>query len=323
MISRTLLFGGMIALMAILVGCSQQSPTEPSAGFGTSLPFDKMAEVTSGDSVQFTARVKTRDEVQLMLTFMNCSDTVVAYRNCQIVRLNAAGEAPIPFSGINPGDSVVVNGQRTRSGFAYAHRIAVCASTGFPCDIAIRDTIASIDYAAGTFTVRGRSETIVTDSATILRGTVLHLSNPGQAQTQTRGGSGATCSGPNQNQYQSTDTLLAFTDLAAGDVVEIRANIVDEATLYAVMVKLANCDVAEKKCVEFSATLASIALDSRIVTFDESAVTGYVCPGAKLTGLSGETLTLADFAVGDFVAVKAQFITEDSLKISQMALTTP
>jgi hypothetical protein len=87
------------------------------------------------------------------------------------------------------------------------------------------------------------------------------------------------------------------------------------------MVKVANCN--DKQCTTFSAALATIDVDARTVTFDGLDWLGTVCNGARLIGLDGEELTLADFAVGDYVAVKGFPVDDQTLKICEMVKILP
>lgn len=277
----------------------------------------------SGGGNMFAGRVRQMELNQNMLTFMGKSDTVVANQYCLCVKWQNGGEAPIMFGQIKYGDSVEVAGQRSRNGYMYANKIKVCGDkTGCQYDVAFRDTIAAIDYAAGTFTVKNRVETILVDSSTMIYGVIVRVFEP-----PTDGGSrqqkGAAAGDGKGYRVQSKDTVLSLSDLAVGDVLEVRAKTIDAGTLLAVSITLAACNNIEKKCVEFSATLATVDVDARIVTFDGLSYIGTVCNGAALTGLDGEPLTLADFAAGEFVAVKGFPLEGDTLKICRMAKVNP
>jgi len=312
------MFGLMLATLLLgLSGCSDMSPVSPTTG----IAFDPAgtADVSyaqAGEPVQFAARVATANQSERMLTFAGCPDTVIAAHECVIVRLNNEQETPIPFEEIQPGDSVQVNGVRMQNGSVMAHRIRICESW----DVAFRDTITSIDYSSGTFTVAGRPEVITTDSATVISGN--HITRHEWNRYQNREQSAGCLLRQNPEYYTTSRTEpLVFTDLEVGDVVEVRADIVDESTLLAVMVKVANCN--DKQCTTFSAALATIDVDARTVTFDGLDWLGTVCNGARLIGLDGEELTLADFAVGDYVAVKGFPVDDQTLKICEMVKILP
>jgi hypothetical protein len=311
--TANLLFLSVIVIMAaVIAGCSTDTPMSPATDTAS-------LYLSPGTPVQIKARVATTDQNRLMLTLEGCPDTVIAYHNCQIVRLENDNESPVPFVDIHPGDSVDVNGVRQQNGYVYAHKICICQSTGGQYDLAFRDTIVTIDYTYGTFTVAGRSEVITVDENTLIWGNIItkNYGDPNMFQNRNQVSSGSCAAKPNPDYFTTTrDTILVFTDLAVGDVVEVRASIIDEATLLAVKIKLANC--TEKLCVEFNAVLASVDVDTRVVTFDGLDWVGNVCSGARLIGLDGEPLTLADFAVGELVAVKGVPFEDGTLRICQM-----
>ena len=118
--------------------------------------------------------------------------------------------------------------------------------------------------------------------------------------------------------YFRRDTSLTFADLEVGDIVEVKANVVDESTLLAVAIKLANCVDMEAQCVRFEATIATLDVDARTVTFDGLAWDGIICKGAKLLDADGLEITLADFAPGELVDVKGVPGEDDVLKICFM-----
>jgi hypothetical protein len=311
-----LALGLVSALIVTAIGCSDQSPIGPSTQFNT-LPV----AFAPGDPAQFAARVATINQSQQMLTFAGRNDTVVAAHNCIIVRLNNGTEAPIPFSDIKPGDSMEVNGIRQQNGYVEARHLRLCDNSGGNnYDLAFRDTIATIDYAAGTFTVAGRTELITINDNTIIWGNII-VRQPGdnnQYQHQYEYSNANLKPTPGFYSVQR-DTALTFTDLKVGDVVEIKANIIDDATLLAVSIKIANCtDFDSDRCTQFTSTLAAVDTDARAVTFTDQPWLGVICNGTKLIGLAGETLTLSDFAAGDLVAVKGFPLEGDSLKVCQM-----
>ncbi|MEW6052074.1 MAG: DUF5666 domain-containing protein [Candidatus Zixiibacteriota bacterium] len=320
---------GVLPLIALVtvVGCNRQAPMDPlmttSADGGLFY-----TQAAAPGPVQFSARVETTDQNRLMLTFVGNPDTVFALHNCQIVRLKGSTEAPIPFTDIQPGDSMGVVGTRNQDGYVYATKLQLCQSAaGLGYDLAFRDTIATIDYAAGTFTVKNHTQSILVDENTVIWGVITKQQFGPMDPTIDPNGPNGDCNnsagkpnpdGPGGFQV-SHDTSLVFSDLQVGDVVEVRANIVDEATLLAGKIKLINCP--EKLCVTFEAYLASVDVTARVVTFDALPWIGTVCQGAKLTGLDGEPLTLADFATGEFVSVKGFPLAGDTLKVCQMEKT--
>jgi hypothetical protein len=305
-------FALIIALAALITaGCSESNPVAPVRSDAA------MQTEATGDPLEFAARVATTDQSVRMLTFMGRHDTVIAARNCEIVRLNGDTLAPTPFTDVGPFDSVHVEGQRLQNGWVIAQRLQICDRTCF--DVAIRDTIATIDYAAGTFTVASRIETIVVDENTILWSSAIKR----QAINGSRYEFGyqtaeATSSGTPTRSYRQ-DALIEFTDLQPGDLVEVKANIVDDATLLAVAIKLAGCRDFETRCVKFEAVIGTLDVEARKVTFEGLAWLGIVCNGAQLLDADSLPITLADFAVGTAVAVKGLPLEGDKLKICSMA----
>ena len=207
-----------------------------------------------------------------------------------------------PLAKFTPGDSVDVHGNRqpNQNQNVTATRLQLCQDGTGSYDVAFRDTILTIDYANNSFTVKGRTEVITTDANTVIWGQVVFFHGPNALGD----GSGERYqyqSGEKYNRGQR-DTTLTISDLAVGDVVEVKANIVDSGTLLAVTIKVANC--GQNACLTFNSYLASVDVGAKTITFTDQTWIGRVGQGAKLTGLSDETLTLADFAAGDDVSVK-------------------
>jgi hypothetical protein len=315
----------LAAMVLLITGCSGENAIlEPNSSTNT-VVHDVMAVAPDAGQVQLVAKVQTTDQNQRMLTFEGTPDTVVALQNCEIVRLENDNQSPIPFVDVGPGDSACVTGARMQNGYIYAHKIQVCSGDcdclGY--DVAFRDTIATIDYAAGTFTVIGSPETITVDSNTLIWGVITRYYGGPMYRKQDGGSSHAAGEGPGYTGSNSRDTILTLTDLEVGDIVEVRAFIVDSSTLLAGKIKLAGCNDIEKRCVEFSDYLASVDVETGTVTFANMAWVSLVCPGASLTGLDGTPLTLDGFIAGDYVYVKGFPLEGDTLKVCQMALTTP
>jgi len=316
---RTPLLLAALPILLLVIGCSNNSPLDSNDQALLEVARSPLG-ITGGEPLQFAAKVATINHERSMLTFMGCPNTVIAAHNCLIVRLLNDGETPVPFVDIIPGDSVKVYGEQYQDGYIYAHRLEIC-NDGF-YDVAFHDTIVTIDYGAGTFTVKGRSETITVDENTIIWGVITRNFYKPVDEKVAGGPNNSLCDNPGF-YTRERDTLLTFTDLQEGDVIEVKANIIDENTLLAVSIKLANCNYVEKNCVQFDAYLASVDVDNRLVTFDGLSWIGLVCMNSSLIGLDGEPLTLADFIVGDFVAVKGFPLEGDTLKICQMTKITP
>jgi len=298
-----------IALAIALTGCSKDTPLEPTTGANLNTTSPLFA--ATGDPVIFDARVATTTPATRTLTFIGTSEVVVAADDCEIFKMEYGIEIPILFTDIAVNDSVHICGVRQDDGTVLANRIhvfGVCNDEDpDPCDVSFRDTITSIDYVAGTFTVAGRTEVIHVDENTIIWGTfpakvpgsldeIGYLTDDGAAVLKGRADYGY--------HTQAADTFYLFTDLKVGSVVDVGADIIDANTLLARAIKLIVCvEVAVSE--EFTATLATVDCDNRLVTFTGLSWIGQVCPGAELFDANGDPITFCDFAAGDQVMVKA------------------
>lgn len=279
----------------------------------------------TGDAVQFEARVLTTDAIERKLTFYGIPDIVYAPETCVIFAMESGTEIILSFADIQVDDSVKVCGVRQDDNSVLANRIRIygeCDSD--PCDLHFRDTIVSIDYALGTFSVAGRSELIAIDENTLIWGNILE-----QVPGGLEGSSSVIDDGlsfgkarPDANyHYRARDTLYEFTDLAVGDIVEIGADIIDSETLLARSIKLVDCQV--KICAEFSANIATLDCGTRAITFEGLNWIGEVCPGAELLDIDGDPILLCDFSAGDYVTVKGFPQEGDALFICSMIKTIP
>jgi len=308
-----LALAAVVAAAALVsIGCSESNPVAPADDTQSTTAYTLLA-----DSVHFAACVATVDQNRRMLTFEGRADTVIAAQDCNIIRLKGNVEAPVPFTSIQPGDSLDVHGTRNMNGDIYAYRLRICQDTRW--DIAFRDTINSIDYAAGSFTVAGRTETILVDENTYIWGNLLTRQERIGNRYENQYRLAQAAQDGYSYRYARRDTALVFTDLKVGDVVEVRAVNVDPLTLRAVFIKVTNCTEFDDRCVQFEATIASIDPDTRSVTFVGLSWNGVVCKGAKLTDADGNPITLADFTVGLLVAVKGHPV-DDVLQICQMSI---
>lgn len=294
-------------LTLLVLGCSGELPFGPSPSAG-------QPQLTAPPEglVQFVAVVATTDEATRTLTFDGVDYVVVADADCEIVRIIAGDETVVTFADIVVGDSVKVCGLTQDDGSILAHKIRIYANDGcINYDLRFRDQIVTIDYAGGAFTVAGMTETIVVDNNTVIWTTVGGgMAASGDGYDGDPGGTVARDAGVQR-------VTLAFTDLAEGYVVEVKALIEDAATLRAVEIKVASESFRE--CQLFEATLASVDLATRIVTFDGLDWIGTVCQNALLSDTDGTALLLEDFAAGDLVSVKGIPLEGDTLKVCAMA----
>ena len=321
LLSITIIFA--LAIAVFVAGCSTETPTSPSSVAADYTGMPQYAITT--DQVQFAARVMTVDVAEQKLTFYDVAEIVYADEGTVVFTMESGAEVVLAFSDIQVDDSVKVCGTRQDDNTVLANRIRIYGTCEEdPCDIHFRDTIVSIDYAAGTFTVAGRSELITIDENTIIWGNLRKLVPGGLDATGYTADNGQPLlkARPEHAYHtQERDTIYEFTDLEVGDVVEVGADIFDPATLLARSIKLVNCEV--KACTEFTAYIATLDCDARTVTFEELTWLGEVCPGAELLDIDGNLITLCDFSVGDYVTVKGFPLEGDALFISMMTMTTP
>ena len=244
------------------------------------------------------------------------AESIVADADCYVFTMVEGAETPITFDEITLGDSIQACGNYLDGSTFLANRIRVYGENECPdYDVSFRDTIVAIDYAAGTFTVIGRSETIKVDENTLIWGLLGNSNSLGGTDDFSPSGGGTIEESKDQRLTYITYT---FTDLEVGDIVEVKAFIEDETTLLAAVIKVANC--ADKQSLTFTATLATVDCDTRIVTFDGETWIGAVCPGAILLDADGAVMTLCELQTGDLFAVKGFPLEGDTLKICEMVL---
>ena len=297
------LAGALLALLVI--GCSEELPLTAPISSGQPL-----LTASPDGQVQFVAVVATADAATRTLTFDGADYVVIADDDCQIVRITAGDETVVEFADIVAGDSVKVCGLTQEDGTILAHRIRIYCTCDADCinyDLKFRDQIVTIDYAGGSFTVAGMTETILVDGNTVIWTTI----GGGMAagETDYTGDQGGTVS----REAGARRVDLAFTDLAEGYTVQVKAIIEDAATLRAVEIKVAGESYEE--CNLFEAALATVDLNTRTVTFDGLNWIGVVCQNALLSDADGAVLVLEDFAAGDLVSVKGFPLEGDTLKV--------
>ncbi len=297
------LIGAVVGLLVL--GCSGELPL----GTSNTASLPQLTAPPDGQ-VQFVAVVATVDATTRTLTFDGVEYVAIADPDCEIVRIVAGEETAIEFADIIVGDSMKVCGLTQEDGTILAHRIRIYATDGcINYDVKFRDQIVTIDYAGGTFTVAGMTETIVVDGNTTIWTTVGGGMAAGETDLTTNGGNVTRDAGVRRVE-------LAFTDVAEGYVVEVKALIEDAATLRAVEIKVAGESYEE--CNLFEATLATVDLNTRTVTFDGLDWIGAVCQNALLNDADGAVLLLEDFATGDLVSVKGIPLEGDTLRVCAM-----
>ena len=310
-----MLFGVLVLLM---VGCSTNSPSQSSGADVDLTPFVTAQYPSPPDTrVQFTGIIATIDYDLQMLTLEESEEIVYAAEDCEVVEVVAGVENYIQFADLVAGNRVKICGITQDDGTILAHKICLYSGEYFcQYDLAFRDTIATIDYDNGTFTVYNRDEVITVDAATTIWGIEISWQQEGSVTEPDK--TAATAGQSSEGAKKEHEVPYAFTDLKPGFVVEVKANITDENMLYAINIKLANSSL--RVCVEFNTQLASIDLDQQTVTFADNDWIGYVCKGALLLDTDGLPILLEDFQINDLVSVKGFPVIDggDSLRICEM-----
>ena len=307
-----------LALVAIGLGCSGENSDNP-VGSPNSIAVRQdedgsVARVLLADQIQFASRVATVDPGEMKLTFTGVSYIAVAAEDCEIVVIIKGAVTPMPFDAITVGDSVQVCGDLQADDTVLAHKIRVFATSDCPdYDVVFWDTITTIDYAAGMFTVAGQTQTIVVDANTVIWGRI-----PSSSALSISDGDGGD---PGNPWVKEQVEIYEFTDLAVGFVVEVHAGTVDTETLLAASIKIANCSF--KKCLVIPGVLATVDVAGRLVTLGGLSWIGTVCPQAALMDVDSTPLTLGDFSPGDYVTVKGFPEECDTLFICAMEKTVP
>lgn len=322
---RMIVAAGLILaawMMAIIVGCSSDNPLIPSEKTSESVILSSTLEAAPPcDRVQFSATIATIDSDLRQLTFADADYTVTVPEECLVVEVQNGERTDITFEDLAVGYLVKICGVVLSDGTVEARMViyypgGVCI--GY--DLCFQDTLATIDYGAGTFTLKTRTETYVIDESTLIWGK-LPYNNSSQGNAKDGFSSGTMVDGDSQpylnHHRNAVDTIFEFTDLQPGYLLEIKANFIDETTLLAVDIKVLGCNFRES--VQFEDYIATIDYETGDVTFDGNDWLGTVCPGAALIDAEGGTLTLEDFAAGDPVFVKGVPLPEEGfLKICAM-----
>ncbi len=261
----------------------------------------------NANEIEFGGRVVTIDAGARTMTVTGQSELITVAANAEVVSRAQGMEVAITLADIIPGDSVEIRGT-AQAGGILADRVRLRiqhVEDGIESEIEFTAAILSIDYAAGTFMVSGHTETITTDSATIIFGRV-----------HDRGvESAASDSSDDDNTGR---TPIEFANLKVGDVVEVHADRVDASILYAVAIEVEDGAFEDELEIEFKDIIASIDVATRTVTFQNSTLTGVVVATADLRGLNNESITLADFAVGQIVEVRGFEMSPGTIEVARM-----
>lgn len=262
-----------------------------------------------GNEVETGGRVETIDAIARTLTLRNNPTLYQIAPNAEVVQKISGTETPIDLDDIVPGDSVDVRGNAQANGSVLVDRLRlrVGFDDDFASDLEFKGEITAIDYNGSTFSVDSRPGVISVNANTFIFVKVDF--NDTVSSTAKRNG-------------ESADTRLKqriqFTDLVAGDTVEVYANVTGLNTYYAVAVELEDGAFENEQEVEFKSVLASVDANTRVVTFTTQSWIGNVHPEAALTGLNNETLLLSAFSAGQIVEVRGFAQANGDLMITEM-----
>lgn len=314
----------LVALViAAAIGCSSENPVLPlNNSSETALPSLTLDGQPPCVKIQFSATIAAIDYDQRVLTFDEPDYAVIVPEECPIAQVQDGERIDITFGDLAAGGFVKVCALVLEDGTVEARLVILYpGGVGIGYDVCFQDTLATIDYGAGTFTVKGRTETLTIDENTVIWGKLPYNYSPAEGNSKDGFSSGSMDNEGdqpylNQNR-QAVDTFFTFTDLQPGYLLEIKANLVDETALLAVEIKVLGCNW--RQSVQFEDYIATINYETGEVAFDGNDWIGTICPGAALLDAEGGTLTLEDFASGDYVLVKGVPLPEEGfLKICAM-----
>jgi len=309
--------GILILAVAFGAGCSRENVTQPAVD-------DAVLFTVSGDAgeVQFKAQVRTREEIHRRLTFLERPDTVMAYQNCQIFRMQNGMEEPAQFGDIHQGDSVEVIGQRyqVNSNYVYAYRLRIQYQTSQNYQVAGR--VQATDQNRWMIMFEGQPDTVVA---------------------------------PQNCEFArhcfTFQFRVQFSDIKPGDSLQVQGEKHQDGYLYANRVQVCPTDPDGRWDISFKDTITAIdyalgtftvANHPELITTDENTKVwgaktiivdildnGRAGAGGASLGYQDGTgpnyvdtaLQFSDLAVGDAVMVHAQFVDESTLLATCIRLT--
>ncbi|MCC6963993.1 MAG: hypothetical protein IT585_12130 [candidate division Zixibacteria bacterium] len=216
-----------VAILALMVGCSSNSPLAPAGDARSNLKGGTGADNNLAAQVEFASVVASTDVALRKLTFTGNSEIVFAAADAEIVRRQSGNETPITFAEIQVGDSVEVRGNRQGDNSVLANRIRVKVEDGNNAEVEFGGRVATIDADARTITF---------------------VNNPTLINVM----AGA--------EIVNHDLQIAINlnDIVPGDSVEIRGTNQPNGSVLANRVRLRVTDGAEDADVEFKGAITSI-----------------------------------------------------------------
>jgi hypothetical protein len=303
-----------ITLAEINVGDSAEVRGSMSGGTLVADRVRIQVEDTPGAEVELNGVVSAIDANARTLSLAGDATSYVVSPTARITQKMSGVTTTIELALIMVGDSVEVKGSTQADGSVLLSSIKLEMEglEDMRTDVEFKATISAIDYANGTFAVDGHTESIRTDSNTAIF-MKQNIDSSGQSAAKP-------VSDDDGEGFKDEDLRkpIAFSDLKVGDIVEVHANRIDGATLYAVAVELEDGAFEDGLEVEFTAVLASVDLGTASVTFVGRPETGQIAAGADLRGLNNESVALASFAAGQNVEVKGFALSNGNIQVVRM-----
>ncbi len=263
------------------------------------------------NEVYLSGRVDVIDPPSRSILLVGSSTPITVTPTAEVVQKVGGEELPIGLEDISAGDSLDIRGIAQMDGSVLADRVRLRGGEDFHADMEFTGVIEAIDYSNGTLMVSGHPETIMVDANTYIFMKVdLDDTNTPAAKR------GADDGGDDDSRLHKP---LSLVDLMVGDTVEVHADRVDASTLLAVAIEVEDGAFEAGMEIEFKDTIATIDGATGMVTFTNQMWNGTADPNALLTGLTGETITLADFAAGQLVEVRGFKTGANELHIVRMS----
>jgi hypothetical protein len=278
---------------------------------GNTLTADRVRKRANGAETEFSGRVIFVDTVNSFIVLNTCWRVNVS-PSTHLVRKVDGVETPILLSEILVDDSLDIKGYQNPDFSVQAVRVRIRVAGDDDSndeDVEFTAMIASIDTLTGTFTVIGRTETIITDANTRIF-----------AKVRVRRESGRVTSDGDGDTSRVMEEI-PFSALQVGFVVEVHANFAPDSQLLATRIELEDGfedeleDEDDER--EFKATITTINYSTREVSFDGSFGTGVVSVDAQLEGLNGESVSFDHFVVGQLVEAKG-YVTNGVFTITRL-----
>lgn len=237
----------------------------------------------------------------------------------EVVRKANGIETPITINDIKLGDSVEVRGALQEDFSLLADRVRVrIDGDDDDDDDEVTAAITEIDYVNETFRLFGRAELFTTNAATVIVGKVRNHHADDSSSDDDNG------SDDDSTRFEP----IPFTDLLAGDTVEVHFTLLDSETALAGRIEVEDGILDDDEAddddmneeVEFTSTIASIDLNTRLVGFTSGRDVGTVVDNARLTDDDDNLIPLDAFLVGQLVEAKGYIDSTGTFLIVRMEI---